>query len=77
MRRPKLGGHGKIEARGHYTGDQKILVVEPDVLADDGRVGGEAAAPQAVAEHHFALPAGLVFALLKAAPKRRLDTERV
>ncbi len=40
------------------------------------RVGGEAAAPQAVAQDHFALAAGLVFALLKAAAQRRLDTER-
>ena len=63
MRRPELGGHGEIEAGGHHAGDQEILVVQADVLADDGGVGGEAAAPQAVAEHHFALAAGLIFAL--------------
>ncbi len=47
------------------------------VLADDGRVGGEATAPQAVAQDHFALAAGLVFAFLEASAKRRLDAEQV
>src|ERR1019366_5057488 len=65
MRRPQFGGHRKIEAGRHHAGDQEILVVQADVLADDGGVGGEAAAPQAVAQHRFALAAGLVFALLK------------
>jgi hypothetical protein len=75
MRRPQFGGHRKIEAGRHHAGDQEILVVQADVLADDGGVGGEAAAPQAVAQHRFALAAGLVFALLKAPAQHRLDTE--
>src|ERR1035437_7511831 len=73
---PQLGRYRKIEAGRHHAGDQEILVVQADVLADDGGVGGEAAAPQAVAQHHFALPAGLVFALLESAAQYRLDAER-
>ena len=73
--RPQLGGHGEIEARRHDAGDQEILVVQADILADNGRVGGKPAPPQPVAQHHFALAPGLVFALLKAAAQHRLDTE--
>src|ERR1035437_8863693 len=76
VRRPQLGPYRKIEAGRHHAGNQGVLVVQADVLADDGGVGGEAAAPQAVAEHDLALAAGLVFALLESAAQHRLDAER-
>ena len=57
MRRPEFCGQGEIEGSGHHADDHEILVVQADSLADDGWVGGEAAAPQSVAEHHFAFAA--------------------
>ena len=47
------------------------------MFADGGGIGGEAAAPEGVADHGDVLAAGLVFCFGEGAPERRLDAQNI
>ena len=49
--------------RRHHADDDVRLAIERDRATDDGRVAGEPALPQRMAQHHDAIAAGLVVAL--------------
>ena len=58
----------RLERRRHHADDRERLIVHGDDTSDCGRVGVEAAAPEAVAQHHQAPPLGVSSSARKSRP---------
>ena len=71
----ETSNHADADVRRHDADHGVRLAVERDWLADDARVGGEAAAPQALTEQHDLRPAGLVLPRLERPSEQRLHPE--
>ena len=67
------GNH--FETGGHHTDNREGVSVEPNVVPDRLRVGGEATGPQALAEDRHAPGAGLAFRFLKPPAQRGLHAQ--
>src|SRR5262249_38510190 len=74
---PQIGRFGEGEL-GRRDADYKIiLIVQPDVLADDGWIGAEAAVPQRIAQNNFALAPFLILPGTEAPSDRRRHADHV
>ena len=75
-RRPQVGDHGEYELFRHHADYAVVFVVDADIAADDGGIGGEAAAPERVAQNRHVLVPGLVFLRREGAAQRRLGAHQ-
>src|SRR5207244_2357944 len=75
LRDPQLGLFRKLKLRRHDADDRVWVAVDRDRAADDRRIGGVAALPDAVAQEHYARSAGRVFFLPDLTSENRLDAD--
>ena len=71
------GGEDVLEGGGHDPGHDVERVVEPDLAADDRRIGAEPPTPEAVAQDQDVGTVDAIVGRLKVAPQRRLDAEHL
>ena len=82
-RRPDLGRlvevrrEQRLEGGRHHADDLEVLLVHPDLPADDGGVGAEAPPPERVAQDELAPRVRPVVRRLEAPAERRADAEQV
>src|SRR5262249_49106938 len=70
-----IAGENQTEATRKNADNDELAALVTDRLADDGRIGGEAAAPEVVAEDEGALGALRLIGWSEVAAEVRRDTE--